>query len=491
MAAAIYCAGCLCSLGVEQKAGAQNELIAPARAGDVGKLKILLDQGANIDATDRFTETALMNAADAGQEETLKVLLARGAKIDLVNKDNRSAFFFATFMGHANTALELLRAGAPCDVPDKNGYTPLMGAAKNGLDAVVNKLLERGANVHAQCRWGNALLLAASSNSLPCVSALLAKGAEVNVRGENGSGEVGWTPLHYAAWNGNLEMARQLLKAGANLNAVRQGDRTPLMEAAEAAWPTQKSLELVQFLCEAGADMNAEDANGDTALTLAGQRGRTPVVTFLLQHNPRKKTFSVNASPYPIKEPLPPEKRWALATTALLTQLNHESHEMLGGTPVSQRSNARALLQKWWKINNHEETIKMLDWLQKEGHRVRYASQNGIDPDRLLGWDYCRYVFVCGQAYVAGYMTEQEAWEKIGPVAQKIQQTYHSWKEMGESYLLGRSIWKSEDPSEMEAIFNLLMNPSDPNSPWTINAWDTPLDGMTAKSAGTYTISQK
>ena len=484
LVAAIYCAGCLYSLGEEQKTLPKNELIAPARAGDVAKLSAILDHGADIDAKDRFTETALMNAADAGKLETLKELLARGAKIDIVNKNNRSAFFFATFMGHEDTALELLQAGAKFDVPDKDGYTPLMGAAQNGLVVVVNALLERCADVNVTCRWGNAFLLAASSNSAPIVSALIDKKADVNVAGESSSGEQGWTALHFAAQNGNLEMIQALAKAGANLDAVRKGGRTPLIEAAESAWSSQQSLKLVQFLTEAGADLDCADTKGDTALTIAGQKGRTPVVTFLLQHGVKEKTLRVNVSPYPVQQPLPAQKRWVLATTSLLTQLNRDSHELLGGTPVFQRENAHSLLRKWWKINNHREALQALYWLKNEGHRIDYARDNGIDPDRLLGWDYCRYNFVAGKAYVAGYLTEREAWELTFPVAQKLQQTYHSWKEMGESYLLGRRIWNTDDDqSDMQAVFLLLMNPSDPNSPWNTNVWDIPLDRSMAKAA--------
>ena len=170
---------------------------------------------------------------------------------------------------------------------------------------------------------------------------------------------------------------------------------------------------------------------------------------------------------------------------------------MLGGTPASRRRSARNLLRNDWGINDHHSAVKMLGWLQTEGHRFAYAHKTGIDPERLLGWDYCRAIFVAGKAFVAGYLSEDQAWEIILPTAQKLQKIYSSWKELGESYLLGRNIWEGREQFEMKAAFDLLMNPDDPNSPWNINDWNTPLGGNTPnggepqlrKNAGVPTIS--
>ena len=66
----------------------------------------------------------------------------------------------------------------------------------------------------------------------------------------------------------------------------------------------------------------------------------------------------------------------------------------------------------------------------------KYAAQLGSKS--LLGFDLCRYVAVCRWGCLCGYLTEDEAWDKIMPVAAKLQATFSSWKELGQNYLIGR-----------------------------------------------------
>lgn len=66
-----------------------------------------------------------------------------------------------------------------------------------------------------------------------------------------------WTPLHHACYNGHLDIAEVLVKAGAAVNAPAIGDATPLMRAIEAS-----RLDMVYFLITAGADVEAMNSNG-------------------------------------------------------------------------------------------------------------------------------------------------------------------------------------------------------------------------------------
>ena len=92
--------------------------------------------------------------------------------------------------------------------------------------------------------------------------------------------------------------------------------------------------------------------------------------------------------------------------------------------------------------------------------------------------------------YTAGYLSEQEAWRVIMSVAQTLQRAFKSWDQMGEDYLAGRAMWVGLmkqnaqnpifDPGRYQAIYELLINKNDQNSPWTRIPWDTPLNGQTA-----------
>ncbi|XP_011495138.1 PREDICTED: ankyrin repeat domain-containing protein 39 [Ceratosolen solmsi marchali] len=98
---------------------------------------------------------------------------------------------------------------------------------------------------------------AAQYNDLDRVRYLLNKGISPNVEDN-----AGYTALHYAVRNGHDEICNELLKRGANVNAVtRSGRATPLHRAA-----TQKYIHIVELLLNANADTNMQDVDGFTAL---------------------------------------------------------------------------------------------------------------------------------------------------------------------------------------------------------------------------------
>lgn len=66
-----------------------------------------------------------------------------------------------------------------------------------------------------------------------------------------------WTPLHHACYNGHLDIAKLIVKAGAAVDAPAMGNATPLMRAIEIS-----RLDIVYFLLEEGADVQATNSNG-------------------------------------------------------------------------------------------------------------------------------------------------------------------------------------------------------------------------------------
>lgn len=66
-----------------------------------------------------------------------------------------------------------------------------------------------------------------------------------------------WTPLHHACYNGHLDIAELLVKAGAAVDAPAAGNATPLMRAIEIC-----RLDIVYFLISAGADIQVVNSNG-------------------------------------------------------------------------------------------------------------------------------------------------------------------------------------------------------------------------------------
>lgn len=209
------------------------------------------------------------------------------------------------------------------------------------------------------------------------------------------------------------------------------------------------------------------------------------------------------------------EKLWALATCALLTERNHERHDLLAGCErtASDISRWKKGLRESWSVSNREDLLKTLRWLQQEGHRERFEKMGSyigtltpaelkaleeknagnaqassameiaaqyykrLGKKSILGWDYCRYVSVCRWGYVVGYLSEAEAWERIMPVARTLQSTFDSWEDLGNNYLIGRRFWSQQqtlrDGEEYKKVLETFR--TDSNSPWVKLPWNLDL----------------
>ena len=211
--------------------------------------------------------------------------------------------------------------------------------------------------------------------------------------------------------------------------------------------------------------------------------------------------------------PVDGEKGWALGCGAMLMERNFSRHDILAAEEITPRAVRRykKLLSSWWDTHNRAELLETLVWLDEEGgHRklldtigreVSEMSEEqfkstlamyGSDVENrqkliiarryykylgdkgILGWDYTRYIAVCRWGYTAGYITEQEAWDKIMPVAGKLQKTFDSWEDLGENYLIGRQFWSYRQTQIsgdlFQRAFQRLMSEED--SPWNKYPWD-------------------
>ena len=288
-------------------------LVDAAKSGDRDMLRALLDEGADVNAQTTDGSTALLWASYRDDLESAELLIGAGADVNIANDLGATAIWAASRNGSAAMAEELLAAGADPNAPLLLGETPLVTASRSGNSAVVGMLLEEGADVNARgARGQTPLMFAAGQRHPDVVKVLLEHGAEVDATSDTWNQLMaqaphahpehqawvlhgGNTALMFAARIGDLESARHLVAAGADLDAPSAWGLTPLAVATYADFGDQFLIreqttrqlvyfdrdrilagqfsELVEFLLEEGADPNA------------GSHRFTPLIAAVLHQN--------------------------------------------------------------------------------------------------------------------------------------------------------------------------------------------------------------
>ncbi|HYO80007.1 MAG TPA: ankyrin repeat domain-containing protein [Bryobacteraceae bacterium] len=239
---------------------------------NLSMLKLLLDDGADVNAANRRKATPLFWAiADAAK---VGLLIERGADVNARTVEGRTPVYQAAVIGKGVPTLRILLAkGASPDTKTLPGSTPLMMAAGRGNVAAMRLLLEKGADVNARSGSGaTPLMAAASDGSVEAVQLLASNGADVKLKTKRGE-----TALAFAATSGNEAIVNLLIARGADINARDSRGYSPLVYAAGSdAVPAG----VVKALLARGADVNAR-GDDETAAMLAAKRGDTEVARLL------------------------------------------------------------------------------------------------------------------------------------------------------------------------------------------------------------------
>lgn len=284
-------------LSAETKA---TPLIDKARAGDLASVRKLLTK-ANVNATEADGTSALHWAAHRDDAAMVDALIAAGANVNAVNHYAVMPLALAAENGNAAVIGRLLTAGANANAATFGGETVLHTAARTGKVDAVQVLLSHGAAVDAResFRGQTPLMWAAAEGNRDVLDALIKAGADVQARSKgpasatqgpasrrpataagtvptnpagvatannpalnrdgaapaNAFGQM--TAIMFAAQRGQLEAAKALIVAGANVN-----DATPLMDRLGPASTLHVAIangayELAAYLVDHGADPNA------------------------------------------------------------------------------------------------------------------------------------------------------------------------------------------------------------------------------------------
>ncbi|KAL1254989.1 hypothetical protein QQF64_013050, partial [Cirrhinus molitorella] len=241
----------------------QTPLHIAALEGDENMLKFLYHCKASPNILDKMDRSPLHIAAEQGHTNVVEIFTEKFKSCVLARtKDGNTLLHIASQCGHPATALALLRKGVPLHMPNKSGAVCLHAAAKRGHAAVVKALLQKGAHVDATAKNGQTALHIAVENCKPqVVQMLLGFGAHVQLRG----GKAQETPLHIAARVKEGERAAEmLLKSGADVNAEQENGETAMHVAARHG-----ALQMIRALIQDGGDVTWKSKIGESPLHVA------------------------------------------------------------------------------------------------------------------------------------------------------------------------------------------------------------------------------
>ena len=271
---------------------------APLNAAlDKGHLDIalfLLDRGADGQNRGLMDQTGLYIASSRGYADVVRSLIDRGADLNAICKDNDEGgdemkwtpLQVAIYTDRRDIAVLLLDRGADTEILLSSlNQTALYMASSRGWADVVRSLIDRGADLNAICedydegtfdvKW-TPLQVAIDKERRDTTVLLLERGADTETR--NCRNE---TALHMASSGKCADIVRQLISYGADLNAECNGIDEYDNDVKWTPLHVARTPPIARTLLEHGADPNAPDDLGNTALHLASRRDWGEVVTFV------------------------------------------------------------------------------------------------------------------------------------------------------------------------------------------------------------------
>ena len=188
-------------------------------------VKYLIECGANVNACEGESWTPLEAAVHENASDIVKILLKAGANPQISSEKGEYSLVTAADWGYVDIVKMLLDAGANPNVSRSENCTPLIAACRWGHDEAAVLLLQAGANPNViDSDFGDSLLMQAAEDGNPkCVKLILGLGVDVNHRNYEGE-----TALSYAVNRRLPYIVRELLRAGANPNTKNNAGTSPL-----------------------------------------------------------------------------------------------------------------------------------------------------------------------------------------------------------------------------------------------------------------------
>ena len=283
----------LLNKGANPNAKVKNEatmLHQSAWGGDPARTKSLIEflvsRGADVNAFQGESRwTPLHSACSRGRGSVAKVLIDNGADVNAKDRWGRTPLHYSLKKEDLDTAELLIAEGSDVNAKDNEGATPLGYALTTNKKDIAGLLLAKGAKItdlgSKDGRGVTALHNATVGGHRDITELLLAKGAKVDETDDNYE----FTALHYAARFGRKNVAEVLIANGANIKAKDKWDYQAIHWAAH-----HDRADVVGLLLSKGADINAKTSLGQTPLELAIPRRNTKTIEVLRKYSDKTET---------------------------------------------------------------------------------------------------------------------------------------------------------------------------------------------------------
>ncbi|KAF3291535.1 hypothetical protein TWF970_000749 [Orbilia oligospora] len=248
-------------------------LHAAAGHGHEAAIRLLISEGANIQAERKSYQTPLLVAVEHISEVAVRLLVEANIKIGRDKSEVVQEVLFELMYRspEAENIIDyLIEMGA--DLEGNSGQKALSIAEERDDEKMVEYLLKKGAHPAA-----GLLPWAALRGFESVVRLLIDKGVDLDdTGGYRGTG------LFYAALKGHLSIVKALVEAGADLEASDNNGDTPLATSAQVYH--RHAYDVVEFLLERGAHIETKNKCGETPLFIAARKGKAEIVGLLIQN---------------------------------------------------------------------------------------------------------------------------------------------------------------------------------------------------------------
>ncbi len=240
-------------------------LFSAVATQNIALVKLLVDKGASFNVEDDNGQTPLQHAIDRKADVAfLGQLRDLGMNLDFHGKSGRGALHAAAAAGNLEVLDYLITNKVSIDATDDAGRTALHAALENGAHDAAKHLLAAGANPLLRTNEiKSPLYIAAARGDTVAVDALLEIADVRRTLNDFQTYTEGFTPLMAAVAGNHQDVAEKLIASGAHVNQLDHQNRHSLFIAVEAGFP-----QLVQMLIEKGADVEKAPRLTNASLSL-------------------------------------------------------------------------------------------------------------------------------------------------------------------------------------------------------------------------------